>query len=634
MKQSILIMRVLALAILTSASHAAYAASEAIPSAQRSLYHVDLARHFFQSPEKEESERAQFRARLAELERFKGKIAASPDALLAALSAYEDIRISYIRHENYLYLRAAIDAEDRASSSANAALGAEYAARTAFLRNELASIDATTLDEFIKRSPTLAKYRFAIEDARRSRDHTLPLAQEELLESQAPWAVGWQYPLYRTLLGRTTFGVVDTAAGPLNVQRDRRAIARHPDATVRESGFRRRMAAYDSQRDLYAFALSKLAQARNERARMHGFADDAEAKYFESYWTRADVDRLLSAVARHADSYKRYQRVRADKARALHGLKQANVWDVEGSLSALEEPFVPIEEASAKIRAALAPLGETFGRAMALLLDPRNGRLDIAPGDGRSPGGFSLGYVGVDSVFYTEGYRGAYNDMRVLTHEATHAVHRQLMTESGVSALYADGPKYLFESFATLSELLLADHLAKAASSAREREYYLEQFLEGKGTIAFVAAPEAELEQAIYAVEQSGEHLSADRLDALTLDVYSRYSIWPRMNNELKSRWMTTVLMYQDPFYNINYVWGGVLALVYYDLYKADPGAFAQRFQKLMQNGFDAPPDDLLRELLGIELRDPDALVTRAMRVLNEKIEEYSALQRSAATER
>lgn len=133
--------------------------------------------------------------------------------------------------------------------------------------------------------------------------------------------------------------------------------------------------------------------------------------------------------------------------------------------------------------------------------------------------------------------------------------------------------------------------------------------------------------------ERRGEHLTADRYDALTLDVYSRYSIWPRINNELKSRWMTTVLMYQDPFYNINYVWGGILALVYYDLYKADPGAFAQRFQKLMRNGFDAPPDDLLREFMGIELRDADALVARAMRVLTEKVEEYSALQGSTGSE-
>ncbi|HEX7114146.1 MAG TPA: M3 family metallopeptidase [Steroidobacter sp.] len=629
MKNSILFMRVLVLAILANASSAAYAAPEAIPSSARSLYHVDLARHFFESPQKEESERAQFRAKLALLESFKEKVAASPSALLAALSAYEDVKTSYIRHESYLYLRAAIDVEDRASSSANAALGAEYAARTAFLRHELAAIDAKTLEQFIERTPGLAKYRFAVEDARRSRDHMLPLAQEELLQSQAPWTVDWQYLLYRTLLARTKFGVVDTAAGPLDVQRDRRAIARHPDAAVRESGFRRRMAAYDSQRDLYAFALSKLVQARNERALLHGFSDDAEARYFESYWTRADVDRLLAAVQRHAASYKRYQRVRADKACALRGLKQANVWDVDGALSTLEEPFITIDEASAKIRAALAPLGETFGRAMASLLDPKNGRLDIAPGERRAPGGFSLGYVGVDSVFYMEGYRGAYNDMRILTHEATHAVHRQLMTESGVSALYADGPKYLFESFAILSELLLADHLAEQASSAPEREYYLEQFLEGKGTIAFVAAPEAELEQAIYEAERKGEHLSADSIDALTLEVYSRYSIWPQINRELKSKWMTTVLMYQDPFYNINYVWGGILALVYYDIYRSDPASFAQRYQELLRNGFDAPPEELLHEFLGIDLRDPDALVARAMRVLNEKIEEYSTSPRS-----
>ena len=51
------------------------------------------------------------------------------------------------------------------------------------------------------------------------------------------------------------------------------------------------------------------------------------------------------------------------------------------------------------------------------------------------------------------------------------------------------------------------------------------------------------------------------------------------------------------------------------------------RYMELMRNGFDAPPDVLLKRYLGIELKDP-RLVTDAVRLLESKInqleQEYS----------
>src|SRR5262249_36246590 len=163
----------------------------------------------------------------------------------------------------------------------------------------------------------------------------------------------------------------------------------------------------------------------------------------------------------NAELYRRYQRVRADAARSS---------------------------------TALAPLGADFGRELAALLDPANGRLDVVPGEHRKRGGFSRGYVGTDSVFYSQGFTGSYNDLRILAHEATHAVHRQLMTRHGVSPEYSEGPHYLFETFAIFSELLLPDYLAEHDGDPRRKRFYLEQFLDGKGMEMFGVAPEVILE--------------------------------------------------------------------------------------------------------------------------------------------
>src|SRR5207244_1671713 len=144
----------------------------------------------------------------------------------------------------------------------------------------------------------------------------------------------------------------------------------------------------------------------------------------------------------NAELYKHYQRLRADYIKTLTGYKEVHVWDLSVRPPALQRPRFTIDQASRIIRDALAPLGAEFGQELAALLDPANGRMDIVPGEHRKRGGFSKGFIGTDSVFYSGGFGGSYRDVDVLAHEATHAVHRQLMTRNHVLPRYASGPKY------------------------------------------------------------------------------------------------------------------------------------------------------------------------------------------------
>jgi oligoendopeptidase F len=195
------------------------------------------------------------------------------------------------------------------------------------------------------------------------------------------------------------------------------------------------------------------------------------------------------------------------------------------------------------------------------------------------------------------------------------------MSEHGVSPLYADGPHFLFESFASFSEMLLADALEAGERDPARRRFFHEQFLDGKATVMFVAGPEAALEQAVYAGAQDGTLHGAADLDALTQKIFARYSIWPEREPELRSHWMAIPLMYEDPFYDLNYVYAGLLALEYSALQKQDPQGFATRYTALLEHGFDAPPAELLKTYLGIDL-DDRKLVTDALRVLEAKMAE------------
>lgn len=582
---------------------------------------VDLARWFFPSPEIERQRRAVLSERFSELKRLRDGIGDSPAELLEALELRDELMAGYEKHDAYLTLRYATDTADTASRHDEARLWAEAEDRLGFLDEPISKLREDLIQDFIRNSPALQRRAFEIDQIRRAAAHHRPRGPEWV--SVWPELTGWQGELYDLLVSRAKAEPIRIGGKILDPNRDRLEIATNPDSGIRREGFQRRFRAYRGMRDLFAFTLLRLAESNNQAARLSSFADAPTARYFDSFLSVREVRRLLSEVKAHADLHKEYERLKARRARLSLGLDQAHVWDVRAGSGT--GPSFDLEAARAAILEAVAPLGPEYRSRLSQLLDPANGRFDAASGPNRKAGGFSKGGYGFQSVLFSGRFTGSYNDVRVLAHEGGHAVHRQLMSDAGTLPGYVAGPPFLFESFAILNELLLADSLLEHEVEPKGKLYYLSQFLDGKGMIAFVAAPEAELEQEIHERSLAGEIHSADDLDALTRNIFGAYSIWPGQTPELQNQWMMIPLMYEDPFYDLNYVYGGLLGLQYYRMLKSDPEGFRRKYLALLKNGFDAPPDVLLRRFLGIDLHSRD-FVNDAMAVLAGKMKRLRRL--------
>ena len=134
------------------------------------------------------------------------------------------------------------------------------------------------------------------------------------------------------------------------------------------------------------------------------------------------------------------------------------------------------------------------------------------------------------------------------------------------------------------------------------------------------------LEQKIHEGVSSGTINNADDLDSLNQSINKIFSIWDTKSYpELNQRWMTASLFYEDPFYEINYVLGSVLALQYYKLYNQDRDSFCKNYIALLKNGFNASPAVLLKHYLGIDIDNPD-LVPNAISVVKTKVRQLDDL--------
>jgi oligoendopeptidase F len=330
---------------------------------------------------------------------------------------------------------------------------------------------------------------------------------------------------------------------------------------------------------------------------------------------------LLDAMAQHGDIARRYENIRSqDVERAYH--QPAHDWDMSAPAPGFTPPITSLPDARNVFHEAFAGLGSEYQAEFDALLDPVNGRADILPGGApsRYGGGFSVGSPGTTSILFFGRYDGTFKDLSVIAHEGGHAVHRQLMTENGVSPSYSNGPHFLFESFAEFNELVLADFMAEHADTAQLQRYYRERWISIKGLDAFYGAQDALLEQAIYDGVAAGTVRNADDLDHLTLKIDGQFSQFPASEPELRTRWAMVSLMYEDPLYDVNYVYGGLLALKYFDLYKTKPEWFVPRYIALLKNGFNQSPAELLHQFLAIDLSA--ALLNDDLALLNCRLDQ------------
>jgi oligoendopeptidase F len=455
---------------------------------------ADLARYYFKTPAEESAARAELNAALDALSRFKGQLD-SAHQLLSALRQYDTIQKLFAKHEGYLHLRCALDRKD-AACEADQAIQSDVAARTAFLNPEILAISEDRLRAFLNQEAALADYRFALSDIRRDAPHLLPGSEQALLDQFQPQIGDWQYDLYQQVVAGISFGTVKTASGELDVVRQRNLIASDADGHVREEGFKRRFAGFASQRDLLAFALIQTVRAQSLLAKTHRYADAPARKYESLYCKPEETRNLIAAMAQQGDFAKRYEKIRSlDTVRGYH--QPAHAWDMSAPAPGLTLPVTSLQDARDVFHGAFAGLGKEYQAEFDALLDPANGRADILPGGApnRYGGGFSIGASGNSSILFFGRYDGTFKDLSVIAHEGGHAVHRQLMTESGVSPSYAQGPSFVFESFAAFNELLLADFMAEHAATPELKRYYRERWMSVKGLDAFYGAQDALLEQ-------------------------------------------------------------------------------------------------------------------------------------------
>lgn len=537
-------------------------------------YEVDLSQ-YFASPAAEVQSRGVL---LARAKAFIGSVTPrTAGSLRHWLGEFDGLLVLVQRHDDYVYLRAEENDADTLDAKADDSLG-ELQDRLSDRVVEAAQELGPTWIQRLARDGSLAGYRYLLESSLANATHRLSPTQAHAVDLTVTPVLEAAAASYKTL------------------RKSPEPVAAHQDA--------------------YAALLISIAAARNGVARLRGFDGAAEASYFDKEIPSDSVERTLAAI-RQSGAYARYLNI------AGHGPKP------ESSPSPLTvDAAIPI------IIAAEQPMGAQYAGAYAALLDPQHRRLEICTAPRCDQTGFSLGFVGLDSVLFFGGYNGSTGSARAVAHEAGHAVHREFMSRSQPIAAYNIGPAFMFESFAIFNELLFLDHLYATATNDRERAYYLNYFLRDATFQVVGSAEETDLESAIYRGVDAGTIRSASDLGTLTNKIFARYDPDSVRDSAAALYWARDRLFFTDPLYDVNYLFAGLLALRYFSDFERDPEAFSVRYVALLRNGFTDSPTVLERRFLRIDLGDEVGLVASSTAFIDRRTEMLSALYSSESQNR
>ncbi|MFC5743117.1 M3 family metallopeptidase [Dyella tabacisoli] len=585
--------------------------------ASAATHHIDQTAYF----ESSAVEQAQREHLLADMAAFAAQSSADAQALLNYLHHAESLLVACRRHSAYLHLRSAMDIEDRVTADALDQVDNAAGRLATATRTTLRGLGTAGFAKVVAAEPALGRYAYLQQQAVRGLPHELPEAQQTILDEVADPATTAFWTLYQQTRRSTDFGKVRMADAEWDVDKDAKALAINPDRAVRRDAWQRRWDGYAGRADIYAGILLSVVRMNDRTARLQHYKDAPSAAYFERQLSREAVNDTLMAVAAQAKVMQAYQRLRAANVTAMTGISEVRSWDLALPAPGFAAPQFTFEQIRVTALQALTPLGQDYVAGFGALLDPSQGRMDLVAEQGkRVDDGFSISAPGVATGLFVGRYSGDLAGARVVIHEGGHAMHAQLMNEQGVSPFYEHGPSWMSETIAILNELLLYDHLHRSASDPRAKAYYLQALLDDMTFQIFTSAEESDLEQSIYDGVVAGKLKNASDLDALTLATMSKYEIWPAYEPQLAHTWMTKRLMYQDPLYLVNYLYAGLLATKMFAMAQHDPADFQRRYMALLRNGFNAPPEDMLRTFFGRDVL-PREWVADDMAVLKQKIQ-------------
>ena len=566
-----------------------------------------------------ESEFTALQQRYPQITQFRGRLAESPAALLAALEFEKSIDQPLERLGTYASLRVSENASDPVFLEREARLQnlhTNIVEQCSFLSPELMAVPDAEFAA-LTAAPALAPWRRVLERLRRFQPHTLNESEERLLAMSSQPLAGHEDTFSQLTNVDLKFGLITDSAGR-QVELSQSSFSSFlvkPDHDLRRRAFHQFYEEFADHKFTLASTLANSVRTDVFHAKARHYPSALDAALFRHNIPTEVYTNLVSTVRANLAPLHRYYELRR---RAL-GLEEVHHYDTYVPLVPQITTHLTFDQAIDRTIAATAPLGGEYTRELEAGL--RGRWCDRYESKGKRSGAFSSGCYGCPPYILMNYKTDVFADMFTLAHEAGHSMHTWYAQRDQT---FQDHhyPIFLAEVASTFNEELLTHHLLAQTDDPLMKAYLLNRQIDDlRGTI-YRQTMFAEFEKIIHERQEAGEALTLDTLTTIYHELLVTYfgpgfTLDPQLDLEC-----LRIPHFYSAFYVYQYATGmsAAIALSRQVLETGDPS----RYLAFLQSGGRQDPIDTLK-LAGVDMTSPTP-VEAALQLFAQRVDELSTL--------
>lgn len=280
-------------------------------------------------------------------------------------------------------------------------------------------------------------------------------------------------------------------------------------------------------------------------AKARGYNSAQEASMSAEYIPTEVYDNLVNSINENIKYLHKYYEIRKN----YFGFDEMYGYDLSLPLVEDYKMEFTYEEAVDMITKALAPLGEQYVKDFKNGIDNR--WVDVYRDDHKYTGAFSTGAYGMHPVVLMN-FKNDLDSALTLAHEMGHSLNTYYSNKNQ-NAYNAGYPIFTAEVASTANELLVMDYLIKNAKNDEEKLYLINMQLQNIQGTMYTQTMFAEFEKTTHEMIESGEPVSAKKLNELWLDLSKKYDGESVAVDELSSYTWTRIPHFYMNFYVYKY---------------------------------------------------------------------------------
>ena len=478
-------------------------------------------------------------------------------------------------------------------------LYAQYSAAVAFLSPELLKLPKATRKSYIA-DPEFADFDTILKDLERMRPHTLSSEVETLLASgqEVFGATGNVYDMLTDV--DMSLGKVKDEDGKMVALTHARygSMLESPNRAVRKAAYERMMKAYAAYGSTFAATYAGNVKSDVFMAKAHGYQSAREAALYPDDIPVSVYDNLLKAVHEALPVLHAYCGMRKE----AFNIPTVHMYDLYAPMTKDFQMKLTFDEAYELLLEAVAPLGKDYQDVVRSAKD--GGWIDVYENKGKTTGAYSNGSAYGVHPYVLLNFRPELDGLLTLAHEMGHAMHSYYSnhTQPFIKSDYAI---FVAEVASTCNEVLTINALRKKfAGNQAAQQALIGRLLEGFRTTVFRQTMFAEFEMKAHAMEEAGQPLTRESLNAMYYDLNKQYyGGGCRVDKVVENEWMRIPHFYRS-FYVYKYATSFCAAVALADkILHGTPEDVAAYRRFLTLGGSMSPIEEL--KTVGIDMSTP-----------------------------